>query len=70
MALADERDTVLYLLGQRLDERPTFAAPQKQQRQQQRRQQQRRQQGSSNCGCGSKNCAGYCGSKNCSCGTR
>ena len=70
MALADERDTVLYLLGQRLDERPAFAAPQKQQRQQQRRQQQRRQQGSSNCGCGSKNCAGYCGSKNCSCGTR
>ena len=68
MALADERDTVLYLLGQRLDERPTFAAPQKQQR----RQQQRRQQGSGNagCGCGSKNCAGYCGSKNCSCGTR
>jgi ribosomal protein S15 len=59
----DERDTVLYLLGQRLDERPTFAAPQKR---------QRRQQGSGNagCGCGSKNCAGYCGSKNCSCGTR
>ena len=66
MALADERDTVLYLLGQRLDEPATFR-----QAKPQRRQQQRRQQGSSNgCGCGSKNCAGYCGSKNCSCGTR
>ena len=68
MALADERDTVLYLLGQRLDEPATFRQTKAQP---QRRQQQRRQQGSSNgCGCGSKNCAGYCGSKNCSCGTR
>jgi len=67
MALADERDTAAYLLGQRLDEPPSFAPPQQRQ---QARQQQRQQGSRSACGCGSKNCAGYCGSKNCSCGTR
>lgn len=60
MALADERDTALYLLGQRLDAPPRF--PQK-------------SKGAANrgsraaCGCGSKNCAGHCGSPNCTCGS-
>lgn len=62
MALADERDTVLYLLGQRLDEPATFRQTKAQP---QRRQQQRQQQGAKN-----KGSCNVCGSPNCGCMAR
>ena len=57
MALADERDTAAYLLGQRLDAPPRFPAKQGQANR------------ASGCGCGSKNKAGSRGSSNCTCGS-